>query len=177
VHEIGTKLVESKLPGFLAKVPDAVLEATEERGDFVLHVAPEKIREVISVLKNDPLYRYDVMMDLFGMDYQTFEPAPPERFAVIYNLTSLFQKGRVFLKVFLPEKGEENCEIDSIHDLYAAANWFEREAWDLYGIRFKGHPHLVRILCHNDFEGHPLRKDYPSTQYQRLKNAAPSVDV
>lgn len=173
MHETGTKLLESKLPGILAKFPDAIIDAAEERGDLMLRVDPKRIRDVIYYLKNTPEHRFDLMADLFAMDYQTFDPAQPERFAVIYNLLSLLQKGRVFLKAFLPEN---KPEIDSIYDLYAAANWFEREAWDLFGISFRGHPHLVRILCHQDFEGHPLRKDYPSTQYQRLKNATVSTE-
>lgn len=174
MHETGTKLLESKLLGLLEKFPDAILDAVEERGDLTLRVDPKRIRDVVYFLKNAPALRFDLMADLFAMDYQTFVPVQPERFAVIYNLASLFQKGRVFLKCFLPEG---NPEIDSIYDLYAAANWFEREAYDLYGISFRGHPHLVRILCHQDFEGHALRKDYPSTQYQRLKSATVSAEV
>jgi NADH:ubiquinone oxidoreductase subunit C len=80
------------------------------------------------------------------------------------------RKRRVQVKVYL---SEDKPEVDSIHDLYKMVNWFEREAWDMFGIVFKGHPNLIRILCHNDFVGHPLRKDYPAEQYQRLKNAAP----
>jgi NADH:ubiquinone oxidoreductase subunit C len=111
-------------------------------------------------------------MDLFANDYLKYQPEKPERFAVVYNLYAMNTQERLLVKSWVPE-GE--CEIESIHDLYAAANWFEREAWDLYGVVFKNHPNLQRILCHTEFEGHPLRKDYPADKYQRLKVAAPST--
>jgi NADH-quinone oxidoreductase subunit C len=171
VHETGTKLLESRSPELLRQFGADLLDALDQQGDLVVVVKPSRIRDVVRFLKEDPSLRFDVMMDLFVVDYSTFEPATPERFGVIYNLFSLFQKGRIFLKVYV---AEESPEIDSISDIYAAADWFEREAWDLFGVRFRNHPNLVRILCHTEFEGHPLRKDYPSTGYQRLKNAAPS---
>ena len=114
------------------------------------------------------------MMDLFSMDYLKWEPPTPERYAIIYNLYSPPLHERLFVKVYLPET---DPQVDSIHDLYKAANWFEREAWDLFGIVFRGHPNLIRILCHSDFEGHPMRKDYPSDKYQRLKSAINSTGL
>ena len=172
--ETGTKLLENKLGELLKRFPDALVDATEFRGDLAVVVKAGHIREVICFLKEDPNHRFDIMMDLFAMDYATFEPVQTERFAVIYLLCSLFQKGRVLLKVFLPENKRE---IDSINDLYAAANWFEREAWDLFGIVFTGHPNLRRILCHEDFQGHPLCKDYPSDGYQQLKKPIGSTGL
>ena len=77
---------------------------------------------------------------------------------------------RVFLKAFV---SDADPTIDSVSSVYAMANWFEREIWDLYGIVFEGHPHLTRILTHAEFQGHPLRKDYPAEGYQRLKEALP----
>ncbi len=133
---------------------------------------PEKICDIIQTLKTNPATSFEMMMDLLGMDYSKMKPEPVERYAVIYNLYSVSRGERVRVKVFLTETSPE---IDSIHAIYAAANWFEREVWDLFGIVFRGHPNLTRILCHSDFEGHPLRKDYPSDGYQRLKTAvAPS---
>jgi len=168
VHETGTKLLESRLPALL-ELSSAIKEVTGYRGDIHVTIEREKIREVIAFLKRTrPSFL--CMMDLFAVDYAKFKPAQPERFAVIYNLFSIDDKKRVFLKVWVPEK---EPEIDSLYDLYKAANWFEREAFDLYGIHFKGHPNLQRILCHNEFVGHPLRKDYPSDKYQRLKTASP----
>lgn len=170
--EIDTNLLESKLSGFSQEISSDLLEAQDYRGDLTVVISPKAIRKAISFLKGK--LSFEVLMDVFAMDYSKFEPGPPERFAVIYNLYSLSTKHRVRLKVFLKE---ENPEVESIHDLYASANWFEREAWDLFGIKFIGHPHLARILCHNEFEGHPLRKDYPSDGYQQLRKASSSLGI
>ena len=165
MQEIGTKLLESKLPRLL-DVASSLTNAEEHRGDLLVTLPKEKIREVISFLKPS----YNVMMDLFALDYLKLNQVAPERFAVVYNLFSMDLKARVFLKTWI---NDSRPETDSIYDLYKAANWFEREVWDLFGIQFKNHPNLQRILCHVDFLGHPMRKDYPSDHYQRLKNAAP----
>ena len=170
--ETAINLLESKFPKLLSKFKSEVVSAEDTRGDLCVVVKPERIREIITFLKTDSETQFAMMTDLFGMDYSKFEPETPERFAVVYILYSFILKEHIRLKVFLPEA---QPKIDSIHEVYKAANWFEREAWDLFGIEFSGHPNLIRILCHNDFEGHPLRKDYPSDQYQRLKNAAPST--
>ena len=174
MDEIATKLIESSCPELLKQFPNDCLGAEDLRGLVAVVIRPEKIREMIQFLKNDPTLSFDVMMDLFAIDYSKFIEERPERFAVVYNLASLGTKRRIFLKAYLPEA---KPEIDSIFDLYKAANWFEREAWDLFGVVFRNHPNLIRILCHNDFVGYPLRKDYPSDQYQRLKNAAPSTGI
>jgi len=170
VPEIDTNLLESKIPGLMAAFSGETFSVTDYRGDLMVVVPAARLREVVRFLKSHPSLPFEMMMDLFAMDYSKKLPETPERFAVIYQLYSVTAGRRVHLKVFLPE---EKPEVESIHDLYAAANWFEREAWDLFGVVFVGHPHLIRILCHGDFVGHPLRKDYPSDQYQRLKNAAP----
>lgn len=172
MHETATKLLESRLPLLAGQMSHCLLDATDHRGDLTVTVEPKRLREVIEFLQKNCEPRFNVMMDLFVVDYLKFQPEQPERFAVIYNLYSLLGRSRVFLKIWV---NEEKPEIDSIHDLYKAANWFEREAWDLFGVVFRGHPNLVRILCHNEFEGHPLRKDYPSDHYQRLKQSAPST--
>lgn len=170
--ETNTNLVESKLPGFFSQFSEGILSVEEFRGDLTLVIAPTILRNSLTFLKEK--MGFEMLMDVFAMDYVKFEPPTPERFAVIYNLFSLSNKRRVRLKVYVKE---ENPELDSVHDLYASANWFEREAWDLFGIVFKGHPHLIRILCHQEFEGHPLRKDYPSDGYQKLKLASPSSGI
>lgn len=163
---------ETVIKSLQSKFPSAKFE--EFRGDHTMVIDGKDVREVITYLKNDPQTQLNMMMDLFGMDYLKSATEVPERFAVIYNLVNLLEKRRLIVKAFV---SEDKPEVDSIHDLYKAANWFEREAWDLYGITFKGHPNLVRILCHNDFEGHALRKDYPSDRYQRLKTAIPSTGL
>lgn len=170
MHETAISLLRSKLPFVLPRLESAILDVTDHRGDLVLTVVPESIRDTISFLKTNADLPFQVMIDLFGIDYLKWPVEMPERFAVIYNLYSITHHRRVQLKAYLPET---NPKIDSIHQIYRAANWFERETWDMYGIGFNGHPNLLRILCHVDFVGHPLRKDYPADQYQRLKNAAP----
>ena len=171
MQETDTKLLANVLPHLSENIQSKILSVEEFRGETTLILRKEGIREVIQFLKTDPNCRFDVMMDLFAMDYMKYVTETPERFAVVYYLVSLLQNRSLRLKVFL---SEENPTIDSIHDLYKAANWFEREAWDLFGIQFTGHPNLVRILCHSEFEGHPLRKDYPSDKYQRLKTTTTS---
>lgn len=171
--ETAIKSLESRLSPFVQKFQTDILHVDPR--DQIVTVAASKIREVIGFLKKDCKPTFEIMMDLFAMDYLKFEAGDdmfvPERYAVVYNLYSISSHERIILKAYLPE---DNPEIDSICDLYRAANWFEREAWDLFGIKFKGHPNLTRILCHQEFVGHPMRKDYPADQYQRLKNAAPS---
>lgn len=167
--EITTNWLQNELPSIAAQFQTNILKVDSFRSDRTLWVQPEALREIISSLKQEA--SYTVLMDLFGVDYLKLSTPMPTRFAVVYNLYSVLTHGRIFLKAFV---GDESPQIDSIWDLYKAANWFEREAWDLYGITFVGHPHLTRILCHNDFEGHPLRKDYPADQYQRLKTTIPS---
>ncbi len=171
MQETDIKLLANTLPNLPENIQSQILSVEEFKGETTLIICKEGLRTVIQFLKGDPHCRFDVMMDLFAMDYLNYEIAQPERFAVVYYLVSLFQTRRIRIKVFL---SEEDPTVDSIHDLYKAANWFEREAWDLYGILFNEHPNLTRILCHSDFVGHPLRKDYPSDQYQRLKTAIPS---
>jgi NADH-quinone oxidoreductase subunit C len=172
VPETNTSLLENKYPGFLSQFRDEILAVEDFRGDLSVSVRPARIREMAKFLKTDSSTKFDVLMDLFGMDYLKFEPEALERFAVIYIFYSMKRHEHFRLKVLVPESSPN---VDSIHDVYAAVNWNEREVWDLFGILFTGHPNLIRILTHNDFVGHPLRKDYPSDQYQRLKNAAPST--
>lgn len=160
---------QEKLSGFSALFKEDILEV---HGDLTVSVKPDRIRDMIGCLKER--LGFEMLMDLFGMDYLKWEPPTLERFAVIYNLYSLSQNKRVHVKVYV---SETKPEIDSIWDIYKAANWFEREAYDMFGIVFKGHPNLQRILCHQDFVGHPLRKDYPADKYQRLKTAAPSTGL
>ncbi|NBX81866.1 NADH-quinone oxidoreductase subunit C [bacterium] len=169
--EIDTNCVETKIPGFLQHHGTALVEVQEHMGDLTLVVQPEAIRQLIQALKTN--FGFEMLLDLFAMDY---EIRTQYSGALCGSLPTLFtsKKRRVRLKVFI---GETNPEIDSIHDIYAAANWFEREAWDLFGITFKGHPHLTRILCHQEFVGHPLRKDYPSDGYQQLRKAIRSAGM
>lgn len=139
--------------------PDVFVECTEERGEECVRVHPEGIAAVARFLREDPRLDFNVLMDLAGVDFPDEEP----RFEIVYHFYSLARKARLRVKVRVPEA---KPEVDSLTPLWKAANWHEREAWDLFGIRFRGHPNLKRILLYEEFEGHPLRKDYPIRKRQ-----------
>ena len=115
----------------------------------------------MTFLRDDPSVLFKVMVDLCGVDY----PDRPERFEVVYNLLSLKLNQRIRVKV----TSDENSLVPSITGVYSAAGWFEREAWDLFGIYFADHPDLRRILTDYGFEGHPMRKDFPLTGYVEVR--------
>ncbi len=171
MHEINTNLLEMKFPGLSKVFSEALLNVKDQQGDLVCEIKKDSVSEVFPCLKSLDGFKFDMLMDLFGMDYEKFPEEMPERFSVIYHLYSMRHHHRLFVRVFLPES---DPTVASLCSIYPAANWFERQTWDLYGIRFEGHPNLIRILCHHDFEGHPLRKDYPATRYQSVKTALPS---
>ncbi|MDQ6800501.1 MAG: NADH-quinone oxidoreductase subunit C, partial [Acidobacteriota bacterium] len=114
-----------------------------------LIVSKERIVETLRTLKND--LEFTLPLDLFGADY----PERSKRFDLVYQLYSLANNERVRLKV----RVDENESVDSSLPVFKGFDWFEREAWDMYGVRFAGHPNLRRILTHEAFQGHPLRKD------------------
>ena len=144
---------------------NTVLGVEEYRGDITIIVPCEKILEVCKYLRDSEEQLYNLFIDLASIDYSKFVKAQPERFALIYHLFSLRFKERVRVKIFIPEA---NPKVQTITELWPAANWFEREAYDMMGIAFEGHPDLRRILCHDDFIGHALRKDYPIQKRQKL---------
>lgn len=130
----------------------AVIETHSFRGDEVAVVGRDIWRLASSFLKEE--CGFTMMLDLCGVDY----PERPERFEVVCHLYHLEDGKRIRLKTRCPQ---EDPKIASLTGIFLAADWFEREAFDLFGIRFEGHPNLKRILCHHQFEGHPLRKDFP----------------
>jgi len=142
-------LIDEKFPGQL-------IEVVEQLGETTLVVRRERIVDILRFLRDDPQTHFDFLVDVCGVDY--LEMGWHERFAVVYHLCSLRDRRRLRVRVPVPE-GDPS--IDSIVELWPAANWAEREVFDLFGIRFKGHPDLRRILNPDDFEGHPLRKDFP----------------
>lgn len=147
----------------IARFPQWVQESMVVKGDESIAVKREGVLEVCRVLKESP-FDFNMLMDLFAVDYLHW-PEKPSRFEVVYNLYSLQNKTRLFMKVAVSEK---EAEIPSVCGLWPAANWFEREVYDMMGIRFKGHPNLKRILMYEGFEGHPLRKDYPFNKRQPI---------
>jgi len=117
---------------------------------------------------------FDMLVDIVGIDYLNMTGYQGPRFAVAYIFKSLHLAGQRFqLKVLV---SEEDAVIPSIHDLYAIADWQERETWDLIGVVFEGHPNLKRLLNHFEFVGHPLRKDYPAQKRQWLSMNDPMLD-
>jgi NADH-quinone oxidoreductase subunit C len=142
-------------------LPDAVLETHAHVGDATACVDPERVVEVARLLRDDSELEFEMLTDVTAVDYLGEEP----RFEMVYHFYSVAGNRRLRIKARVPE---EPAEIDSLVDVYASANWMEREVWDLYGIRFKGHPDLRRILLYEEFEGHPLRKDYPKEKRQPL---------
>ncbi len=138
-----------------AQFGDAILASCDFRGDLAITVRPDALVAVCRTLRDDADLRFDLLLDICGVDYLIRVP----RFDVVYHLTSLEHDHRVRLKVPLPEG---DLEVDSVVSIWKGANWFEREAYDLYGVRFRGHPDLRRILTHDGFGSHhPMRRDYP----------------
>jgi NADH-quinone oxidoreductase subunit C len=139
----------------LGSMREAVLEAKWDRNELSIVVAREFIRDASEALK--PEYNY--LSDLTCTDWAPNEP----RFQIIYHLLSHKRKDRVRLKVKL---AGDDATVESIYSVWPGCNYFEREVFDLFGIRFLGHPNLRRILMPEDWDGHPLRKDYPVEGYR-----------
>lgn len=149
-----------------AEMPEAVLAAHAQHGDATVVVALERVREVLALLREDPALDFDLLADLTAVDHSARADGPREpRFEVVYHLYSIGRNHRLRVKAGVDEA---DCELDSVVSIWPAANWMEREVFDLYGIRFRGHPDLRRILLYDEFDGHPLRKDYPKTRRQPL---------
>jgi NADH-quinone oxidoreductase subunit C len=143
-----------------------VLETGSHNGNEWARVRRESWRTVCDFLRTDPTTKLDMFIDLTVVDRYGREP----RFDVVLHLYSLEKKHRVRLYAPVPE---EDPTIDTLVTVWAGVNWFEREAFDLYGVRFKGHPDLRRILMYPEFVGHPLRKDYPKEKRQPLVRREP----
>jgi NADH-quinone oxidoreductase subunit C len=176
------------------RFPDAVTGSHSFRGDATAIVSRDSLFEIARSLKEEAAFQMNFLMDLTAVDFSAFGtspsrgffsssgvavhpsseipthdpwPGPPAdaRFAVVYHFFSLPLKHRLRMEVLL--QGDEP-EVDSVTSLWAGADWLEREVWDMFGIRFRGHPNLKRILMYDEFVGHPLRKDYPVNRRQPL---------
>ena len=139
----------------------AVSEATVAHGELSLCARAEGIVKVLTFLRDDSSCQFGILIDICGVDY----PERAERFDVVYNLLSLKHNQRIRVKV----ANDGDAAVPSAIAVYRAADWFEREAWDLYGIFFSGHPDLRRLLTDYGFEGHPLRKDFPLTGHVEMR--------
>jgi len=143
------------------RFPDAVRTTHAFRGDATAEITPASLLDVCAFLRDDPELAFDFLVDITAVDYIGTVP----RFEVVYHLYSLAKSHRVRLKARVPE---EDPRIASLVPLWRGADWLERETWDMYGIRFEGHPDLRRIFLYEEFQGHPLRKDYPKEKRQPL---------
>ena len=135
--------------------PEEVLTVSEFRGQVSVSLRKNRIRDIARYLHDDPDLYFDYLIDVCGVDYLGKKE---KRFEVVYHLFSIKHRHALRLKA---EVSESNPAIDSVTPVWVGANWHERETFDLYGIKFNGHPDLRRILLPEDWEGHPLRKDYP----------------
>lgn len=146
------------------KFGTAILETHSDFGDDTAIVEPARWKEIARFLKTDPTMAFDMAIDLCGVDYPDREP----RFEVVLHLYSVGKQHRLRLKARVGDSEGDGAELDTVADVWVGVNWFERETYDLMGITFKGHPDLRRILMYPEFEGHPLRKDYPAQKTQPL---------
>jgi len=135
---------------------DAIERVVVDRGELTLHIRPERIAEVCQVLRDDPALRFELCSSVSGVDY--LGTPDGRRLHVVYHLTSMTYRRRIRLEAAV---SVEHPHLPSVTSVYPTADWQEREAYDMFGIIFDGHPNLTRILMPDDWEGHPQRKDYP----------------
>jgi NADH-quinone oxidoreductase subunit C len=157
--------MSAELQALSDHIASSLGEAIEDRaiayGELTLVARREDIVQVVKFLRDDPQCRFVCFIDICGADY----PARDNRFDVVYHFLSPYHNSRIRVKV----ETDEVTPVPSLVSVFPAANWFEREAYDLYGILFSGHPDLRRILTDYGFEGHPLRKDFPLTGYVEVR--------
>jgi len=144
-----------------ARLPGTILQRTIALGELTLVVAPADIVRVLTALRDDRQCLFEVLIDICGVDY----PEREKRFDVVYHLLSPRRNQRIRIKC----EADEDTAVPSAVGVFPAANWFEREAYDMYGILFSGHPDLRRLLTDYGFQGHPLRKDFPLTGYVEVR--------
>ncbi len=138
-------------------VPEGVLASGVVAGDDWISVTRERIRQTLAALKSEGYESYVFMTCVDHLATPTVQP-PPERYELVYQLRNMRTHHELRVRVFVPES---DPTLPSVHDVYAPANWDERETWDMFGISFEGHPDLTRILMPDDWVGHPLRRDFP----------------
>jgi NADH-quinone oxidoreductase subunit C len=178
--------LEALAEAIAAALPGKLTGVANHTGELTYEVPPAELLAVAAVLRDTPALKFEMCMDVCGVDYLSHgrdewntqsatssgfsrgvarggqragELPPGRRFAVVYHLLSISLNQRLRLRVFCPD--DEQPMVDSVTDIWAGANWFEREAFDLFGILFKGHPDLRRLLTDYGFIGHPFRKDFP----------------
>ena len=136
-------------------------EITLEKNEISMLIKKEDLVSTLMFLKDNPSISMESLIDITAIDY----PANEKRFTIVYNLLSISKNFRIKVKT----KTNEDNPVCSVTEVFPCANWYEREVWDLFGIRFLGHPDLRRILTDYDFDGHPLRKDFPLTGFTQVR--------
>ena len=160
-----TELLQQALA---AALDGRIARAVVDRDQLTLEIAAPDLIEVATRLRDDPSLAFSELIDLVGIDYEGYANAwDGARYAVVYNLLSIEHNWRVRLRVFCPDDAFPS--LDSVIPVWPCANWYEREAFDLYGIVFQGHPDLRRILTDYGFMGHPFRKDFPIMGYVEMR--------
>lgn len=143
------------------QISAAIQSTTIAHDELTVHVAREEIVAVLEFLRDDPRCRFELLIDICGVDW----PARANRFDVVYHLLSPRLNQRIRVKL----ETDEATPVASVVGLFPVANWFEREAYDMFGILFSGHPDLRRLLTDYGFQGHPMRKDFPLTGYVEVR--------
>ena len=146
---------------------DRIGEPLLALGELTVVVPAENYADVMRQLRDDPAFRFEQLMDLSGIDYSEYTGYQGRRFAAVSQLLSLTHNWRLRVKVFAPD--DDFPVVASVLDIWSSANWYEREAFDLYGILFEGHPDLRRILTDYGFVGHPFRKDFPISGHVEMR--------
>ena len=149
----------------------AILSTRDDRGDLTVWVDRAAVHDLLVWCKTDPQLQFDFCMDVTCVDHLELGGEP--RFAVVWHLYSLGTGKRVRIKTGVPE---DDPVVPTATDVWKSTDWFEREAYDMFGVRFEGHPNMKRILTHQDFRGHPLRKDYPADLRWRSERPDDLVD-
>ena len=157
----------TKLQSALGTLGEAVRKQVVDRGEVTIEIAAADLPATMRKLRDEPPFRFTILIDLVGVDYQGFGNSDGPRFAVVYHLLSIEHNQRLRVRASCPN--DDFPSIQSVIDTWPGANWYEREAFDLYGIVFQGHPDLRRILTDYGFVGHPFRKDFPVTGYVEMR--------
>jgi NADH-quinone oxidoreductase subunit C len=146
-----------------------ILSQAEALGELTVVVKPQDLIGACTALREAPALRFELLLDLCGVDYSSYGDGTWDgaRYAVVYHLLSVVHNLRLRLRVFAPE--DDLPVVDSVTGVWPAANWYEREAFDLYGIVFNGHPDLRRLLTDYGFVGHPFRKDFPLSGHVEMR--------
>lgn len=161
--------IETLAAALPAILGDKLAGVSIANGEVTAVVGAAELDPAMRLLRDRPELRFEMMVDLCGVDYSTYGDVENDgpRFAVVYHLLSLAHNWRVRIRAFIPD--DAFPVIGSVIDIWPAANWFEREAFDLYGIMFSGHPDLRRLLTDYGFIGHPFRKDFPLSGHVEVR--------